>query len=269
MYVPRPDCDDNGEFVGKKCQPDSSCHCIDKKNRRIDGEAPPAAASKMNCECSRDYQNALELGFRSLQFPHCLPNGNYDQLQCVNLACYCIDPDDFTITTGLVPIFTIEQLPCYDKEVHSTNYQRPCEMEKRRIETLKDSYAYQNITILGLESPKCSPDGNFLAIRKTETSTYCVDPQGRKIENYEIPDASSTSNCACARTRYMLVGQSVPLPVCCPDGSYRSFQCRGGVCFCVNTATGDMVENELEVPSSQLASLSCYRNASSSCPLNL
>lgn len=63
-------------------------------------------------ECSRDYQKVLNFGFPSLQFPHCLPNGNYDELQCVNLACYCINPANLTISSYWAPIFDIEKLPC-------------------------------------------------------------------------------------------------------------------------------------------------------------
>ena len=75
---------------------------------------------------------------------------------------------------------------------------------------------------------------------------------------------------ACARTRHLLQGQGVPLPKCCPDGSYRGFQCRGGICFCVDTKTGDMIEGDimkevLEVLPSEVDNLACYREALNSC----
>jgi len=196
------------------------------------------------------------MGFRSLEFPHCLPNGNYDSLQCVDLACYCIDTRNLTITTSLVPIFVIEELPCFDPEVHYNYYKRPCEMEKSRIDKLKHNYILGNVSVLGLESPDCSPDGYYQPVRKTESSTYCADPLGVKIDDYQITGTSS-SNCACARTRNLLRNLGIPLPQCCSDGSYQKYQCRGGVCFCVDSNTGDQID--LEVQSSDVKSLKCYK----------
>ena len=68
-----------------------------------------------NCfyqECSRDYMEALKLDSQLLQFPHCLPNGNYDQLQCTGFACYCIDTQKMTKTSGLVVFSNVQELPC-------------------------------------------------------------------------------------------------------------------------------------------------------------
>lgn len=55
------------------------------------------------------------------------------------------------------------------QEIHFHNYVRPCEVEKNRIETLRASYD-NHTTILGLDSPQCSPDGYFQPVRKIGNS---------------------------------------------------------------------------------------------------
>lgn len=75
MYETRPRCDDNGDFIARKCQPGGrystvskfclfiyffkiwicnfySCYCVDINNNRIFGESPPSYAATdaaMNC----------------------------------------------------------------------------------------------------------------------------------------------------------------------------------------------------------------------------
>ena len=65
-------------------------------------------------ECSRAYEAALSEGslMGTVQFPHCLPNGNYDALQCVNVACFCINPVNKSLNSDVQPITAITELPC-------------------------------------------------------------------------------------------------------------------------------------------------------------
>ncbi|XP_046647985.1 uncharacterized protein LOC124338009 [Daphnia pulicaria] len=260
MYETRPRCDDNGDFIARKCQPGGSCYCVDINNNRIFGESPPSYAATdaaMNCECSRAYQLALAGSLQSVQFPHCLPNGNYDTLQCVNQACFCISSTNQTLTSSIQPITAITELPCYNTDVHSADYYRPCEMKRLKTKFFGNSYIRQNITVLGLEQPDCSPDGFYQSILETESTLYCADPYGKKIENFEInkPDDSSM-NCKCARTRFWLTNQKLAKPICCSNGNYRPIQCRGGVCFCVDD---DGNQTGLEVQENNLTELQCYQ----------
>ena len=55
--------------------------------------------------------------------------------------------------------------------MHTTDYYRPCEMEKNNFNNLAKSYSLHNVTVLGLEEPKCSPDGYFQPLLET-TNTY-------------------------------------------------------------------------------------------------
>jgi hypothetical protein len=171
LYETRPRCDENGDFVARKCQPGGrysilkcvcpctaqhtirlipimhcawhfySCYCTDINNNRIFGESPPTYAANdtaMNCgmcvyfkhrlnknnhkikfwwifillECSRAHQVASESSLSTVQFPHCLPNGNYDLLQCVNQACFCIGSTNQSLTSPIQPITAIMELPC-------------------------------------------------------------------------------------------------------------------------------------------------------------
>lgn len=44
--------------------------------------------SKLYLACARDVDRLKEFGFTG-RFPHCLPNGDYDELQCVVRDCFC------------------------------------------------------------------------------------------------------------------------------------------------------------------------------------
>lgn len=45
--------------------------------------------------CARDVAKLQEFGFGG-RMPHCLPNGDYDELQCVIRTCYCRSYPDVT-----------------------------------------------------------------------------------------------------------------------------------------------------------------------------
>ena len=56
-------------------------------------------------------------------------------------------------------------------EIHNENYIRVCEAEATRTQNLINEYARQNITILGLDIPNCTPDGFFAPVRKTDSKS--------------------------------------------------------------------------------------------------
>ena len=55
-------------------------------------------------------------------------------------------------------------------EVHYVDYYRPCEKELNEVLAQINLYARQNITILSLQRPVCSPDGYYTPIRETGTT---------------------------------------------------------------------------------------------------
>lgn len=63
----------------------------------------------------------------------------------------------------------------------------------------------------------------------------------------------------CARSKRFLPKDSTEDLVCCPNGNYRKYQCRRGVCYCVDT-DGYQNGNE-EVAMYELDKLSCYQNS--------
>ena len=64
-------------------------------------------------ECSREYEVAKQLkALDAAAFFHCLPNGNYDKLQCIAQACFCINPADQSLASNKEPITNVEDLPC-------------------------------------------------------------------------------------------------------------------------------------------------------------
>jgi len=212
----------------------------------------------MNCDCSRQYADVIEAGLDGLRFPHCLPNGNYDTLQCIGLACFCINWQVQT-TSNSVPITAIMDLPCYDPKWHTPKYYRVCEVERMERQAVLDAYARQNITVVGLEMPNCTPDGFYAPVRKIDDTAYCVDPWGNPIESFQLDSSDpgfNYMNCRCARSRFWLSEETIASPSCCTNGSFRLIQCRNGFCYCVNPETGDQVG--LETRQSNIESLSCY-----------
>lgn len=263
MYEARPECDREGEYVAKKCTPGGSCYCIDKEGKRIFGEGLPdavLAGETMDCQCSRDYEVAKQLrALDTAAFFHCLPNGNYDKLQCIAQACFCINPTDQSLASvNKEPITNVEDLPCFKEEIHVNKYYRPCEVERNQARQLRFQYSRNNVTVITIDLPICTPDGYYHPLRKSESRMYCANPHGEKIEDFEVGEDSAsakTMNCNCARSRYWLDSSKVSKPTCCKNGNFRPIQCRGGVCFCVNS-NGDQVG--LEVPSANYASLNCH-----------
>ena len=72
------------------------------------------SAIVFSSECSRDYEVAKQLrALDTAAFFHCLPNGNYDKVQCIAQACFCINPADQSLASGnKEPITNVEDLPC-------------------------------------------------------------------------------------------------------------------------------------------------------------
>ena len=271
------ECDDEGDWAAKQCTGNGVCRCVDTKRGTptfgLATSLEEATEGKMNCGCSTELMVLKEIGCgmkvkyndpmygeeykmeyevcmknQESYFPghlRCLPNGNWDYLQCVpnvvemtdnpmyNMEnCFCMD-DDLKVNSSMIPINLLDVsniLYCYDKDIHYPEYYRPCEAKHVEQRKKKELYKLEDKMFIATESlPACSPDGYFDKLHQDEsdrTLGYCSDRMGNRIEDYEGKWAEMSQEdsgaCECALVRkYTDVGGEKP--VCDEDGSFRNW----------------------------------------------
>uniref|UniRef100_A0A182JX45 Thyroglobulin type-1 domain-containing protein n=1 Tax=Anopheles christyi TaxID=43041 RepID=A0A182JX45_9DIPT len=272
----RPECDGDGSFLSVKCIPGQTCYCVDEEGKRIFGEAVHTASIQisMRCECSRLAAKARTL--INSQYPvltsRCDSKGSFDQLQCVDDMCVCVDMHSGHPTSDLRNVTRgLSSLPCFDKRLHeNTTYLRDCENVK--ITQIYDiiEYATEDYNVLEFDRDICQPDGFYdrIQLHPTGGYMYCSDKDGAPIGDYRAPINSRlavTMNCKCARARKLLIdSKSLEIPDCCPNGNYKRLACRRGECYCVDEDGGQV---GVERPEKDKQKLPCY-NEGDYCPLD-
>lgn len=85
----------------------SRCFCYAETGEKIFGWDWFRDADKMSCKCSRQRYRAERAGRLDVTL-HCLPNGNFEALQCDMGICWCADeqngfvkPDTFAVPESL------------------------------------------------------------------------------------------------------------------------------------------------------------------------
>lgn len=107
----------------------------------------------------------------------------------------------------------------------------------------------------------CDGDETYSPVQCNKTHCFCVGKNGIRIENYYAPiESSKDMDCKCARDKKeyqdkMLIGRMFH---CTPNGSYRSIQCLGSVCYCVDRNGKAKPRNF--VPVEKIAALHCSEN---------
>lgn len=249
----KPNCDEYGRYAGRQCSPGSTCYCVNAHGERLFGEAPVTEKDTMDCACASYWEDTesrgLNMGLR------CLPNGNFDTLQCADKMCYCFDPETGTISFGPFPDFMMTDLECYDEAIHGSTYKRPCELAVDEWESYESSDV---VTIQEHARPLCTHDGYFAAIQYEGGYAYCSDFLGKQIEDFQQAiHLSDGLTCNCARRRYIMEenGLGSNKPKCCPNGEYKPLQTRGLLAYCV-----DKNGNQCgpAVVTTDITSLPCY-----------
>ncbi|KAG7165610.1 hypothetical protein Hamer_G013109 [Homarus americanus] len=198
---------------GLECIPDDltkpdDAHCIRNParpciNERLEYEADKAAGTlgpgryKPNCdeyECSAYWDETKKKG---LNFGlRCLPNGNFDSLQCFDDICFCYDAVNMTVLVGPLPFSMLLNMPCYDPTIHNPEYLNPC--HKAQVEW--DSQGDNDSIIvggryimeengLGASKPICLGDGHYRPWQTRGLMAYCVDANGNQ-KGEEFPFTS-------------------------------------------------------------------------------
>ncbi|GAB1605669.1 hypothetical protein Ahia01_000849200, partial [Argonauta hians] len=87
-FIPR--CEPDGTFSRVQCH-GSECFCSHSDGTQIPGfKAPIHESQDMDCNCARDQFEYLKTKLVGKMF-RCEPNGNYNKVQCLGSACYCVD----------------------------------------------------------------------------------------------------------------------------------------------------------------------------------
>jgi len=269
----RPSCDDRGQYSAVRCIPGSICHCVSPTGGRIFGEKPfssPDLVMSMRCQCSRDAWRADQIGLGDgAFFAHCLPDGSYDPLQCVDGKCACIDSEGGLSSDRRVHVAVLaENSPnCFNTSLghESGRWARPCELRRydqlTRYKQMRDSGV-----VIFPDLPSCGLDGRYERVQPRDETLFCADADGNQIEQFSVARTGALAlvmNCNCARTRDTLQnaaeesGLSPELPECCPNGNFRAWQCTRGLCYCVDINGGQLFQ---EVAEESVEELPCYSN---------
>ncbi|XP_050738231.1 uncharacterized protein LOC127009320 isoform X2 [Eriocheir sinensis] len=226
----KPSCDEYGFYSSRQCSPSSTCYCVNKEGKRLYGEGLFTQDAEMNCKCSRYWEETLNKGLNIGM--RCLPNGNFDSLQCLGEICICYNDTTDAVTYGPVSILMIDFMPCYNSKIHTLSYINPC----HRAQEVWDNQG-SGIIVAEASRPVCSPDGYFAPVQYLRGMAYCADKNGNRIEDYELPiHEAGSMTCNCPRRRQLMEenGYGASKPRCCSDGEYFPWQTRGPHSYCVD-----------------------------------
>ncbi|GAB6026426.1 hypothetical protein CHUAL_012627 [Chamberlinius hualienensis] len=267
----RPKCDYWGYYDSVKCIAGSVCFCVSKEGERIFGTDFVGHENNILCNCSRDANylltslattKAFSYGSENYTSPppfaHCLPNGNYDPLQCVNSNCFCLSKD-LKLTSAISSETIKETLVCYDPRYHREEYIRGCEKVRDEILLTMDNYTLYGAHIYGVDVPNCDLDGSYAPVQCLGDKCFCADRfNGTQIGNYVMPrysEEAHSMSCHCARdTTYVTDPMLKKQYVCDSKGDYYPLQCQGSLCYCVNP---DGTQTGAEVPWRDRETLTC------------
>ncbi|XP_074647601.1 equistatin-like [Tubulanus polymorphus] len=90
--------------------------------------------------------------------------------------------------------------------------------------------------LFGAFIPQCDADGTYARVQYMGATTYCAAKDGQRIGDYTANRANRDVDCNCARDQYEYkqLGIVGKLFSCEQSGNYKSVQCSGSVCFCVD-----------------------------------
>ncbi|KFM71752.1 Nidogen-2, partial [Stegodyphus mimosarum] len=258
---PKPKCDDFGLYEPIICIPGVLCYCVDKYGERIFGTDIYKMKDSMNCNCSRDFEE-FPRDIPNGDFLRCLPNGDYDPLQCTEDFCYCIN-ENTNVVGYIVPANTsIKDLTCYDQIRHrydDASLRSKCWRERNSLLIQIEDYKSQGVKILGVDLPECDLDGSYVPVQCKKDSCYCVKKNGSPYEGYRVPRNSKeakTMNCRCIREKEMISEvqtNSKELDFfkkyqCAPNGNYKQKQCVESKSFTVDEMGFQISDEVLQKP---------------------
>ncbi|GFR24515.1 nidogen-2, partial [Trichonephila clavata] len=209
----RPECDEFGYYVSMICLSDLLCYCVDKNGERLFGTqlASEVDTTQMNtfCNCSREFDE-FPRSVPDGGFLRCLPNGDYDALQRTEEWCYCMKDTNPNTAEAVHCKTSLQALSCYDKNIHKgldSSLRSECWHKRNDLKQVIKKHEQANITVIGVDLPRCDLDGSYAPVQCMRESCYCVDKNGDAYEDYKVPRNSKEAedmNCRCARDQDLI-----------------------------------------------------------------
>ncbi|XP_014772367.1 thyroglobulin isoform X1 [Octopus bimaculoides] len=107
-----PACEKDGSYSRLQCT-GPICFCFTSAGHLVEDLFINKTDSVgMDCNCAVEKTESKLRGENSKPY-RCLPNGNYDKVQCQADSCYCVNPKGIQEGDS-VPVARIHTLPCYD-----------------------------------------------------------------------------------------------------------------------------------------------------------
>ncbi|KAL5264513.1 hypothetical protein ACHWQZ_G005564 [Mnemiopsis leidyi] len=237
--------------VGSECNT-THCWCTDRRGERVqhttrlihaeiscrESDVDKSVVMATKCELQRDNMCswvdpvlAVLSPVNSCLASSCTKQGYYQSVQCDSSRCWCVDKsgDQILGTTR----HRLAGLQCSSEGVATT-----------RCDRLQNQGVTVTCNNLGVpETRVCD-----------ETSCWCVSTAGDEIPgtrgDLNVTCPERTGACSMEREQGMnsLNIWGLPLlgplyPLCDVWGDFRSKQCDGGACFCVDSVSGEKVDD--------------------------
>ena len=255
-FMPR--CEDDGTYSAKQCWGSTGkCWCSDKDGNKLDDDV-----SCMSSKCQTELKAAS--GKLGAFAPSCEDDGTYSVMQCWGSTgeCWCSNSEGVKLEDDLSCLISKcksmkekmlkknllgSYIPqCNEDGTFST---RQChgstgkcwcvnkDGEELNETDCLDSKCEAQIAaatkkgLLGSFRPKCETDGTFSEkqCHGSIGSCWCVDKEGNKLNH---------TKCLLQKCDVKL------LPLCPAAGDFKRRQCLFGKCWCVDSSTGDKINNE-------------------------
>uniref|UniRef100_A0A1B0DE61 Thyroglobulin type-1 domain-containing protein n=1 Tax=Phlebotomus papatasi TaxID=29031 RepID=A0A1B0DE61_PHLPP len=189
LFGQLPTCNpDDGTFAAKQCKGDfitGRCFCYSEVGERIFGWDWWRNAEEMTCACSRK-RHSLEKAGRHDVTLHCQQNGNYEELQCDEGACWCADPaTGFIIEdTIAVPHHLWTLLPCYNTSFYGTQYLRQCDSAAHAQNLIRDAFSKRGTSQISFTNIQCHYDGTYGTFAFVENQAVCTWRDGSRLGGF-------------------------------------------------------------------------------------
>ncbi|XP_071963975.1 papilin-like isoform X2 [Antedon mediterranea] len=274
VYIPQ--CTSDGDYVKVQCH-SGDCWCVNDNGEDIIGTKYPVKERRPICEvtitpsppelltlCQEQEKQARKTGLLGVFIPSCLENGEFDEVQCHEGFCWCVDeagttiPDSTSSQRGVIP-----DCNNYLHQVITTVASTTTSSMTRCLQMRQGS---ARRGLFGGYIPRCTVDGDFEQIQcDNDVTCWCVDENGDEIANSRTDNFGETPNCfefvteivgsgylteddeevdsllnKCEKERQLAISADTEtfIPECTDDGLYKRVQCHKGYCFCVEINTG-------------------------------
>ncbi|KAI2802501.1 hypothetical protein BLOT_009957 [Blomia tropicalis] len=285
----KPECDQFGEYVPRRCKNGTICQCVNEMGEPIFGMAPYNEAKEMNCLCSRQFKllnvklmEAQSKPIDEINFMRCKSNGNYEPYQIHLHHAYCIHEKNGTMWDRPVVRSGTKDLPCFEDR-----YQFKTDCVNRYNQALANitKHEKEDYLVVGFDLPRCDLDGSYQPVQCQNDKCFCVSRDGKpyrgaKNERLEVDrydPLAADQQCTCARHMETIraikskyrnkITELFGRYQCDRNGNYLPIQCSDSACYCVDQLTGYSIQSSnvndfssaLKTETESIKQLFCYK----------